>query len=718
MGLALALAAAPSQAASIRVTTWDLQPSAAAGTNGGSDPFLQSQIQDAAESLKKLRPDVIMLQGVAGWETCRQLAQALRPEAYQVVICSSFRDSGARLLGRQVAILSKAKASLAWSEPWQNSSASAASAGGFAFAAIRFGNKNIGFFSVQLGDGAAPGSEETRNAACQQARGESARLLVKEIDSLQDWRNNRLQAFIVGGDFDTTPDDVRLVDERTLPLLEEAGFDNALAGLPLEKRITLPGDDRRPAATLDYIFTKDAGLVNPALITPGALCEHEAVTCEMDLAAPKGSVAVPALAVSDAFPTTAPLAESKTATASKPLAEAKITLAPPPPTEPKTIPAPPTLVASKTTAASRPPAEVKTIPASPPPTEPKTNPQSPPLVASTTIPASPPPTTPKITPESPPPPVLKTIPASSPPAVSKTIPKSPPMVLAKISSTPTRLPVSTTVATPSALDAANAPSTPPPIATVAVNQTFDGRIYSGRPSWEFPLTNQLDVDELMTTRMAAAAAKLKAADKAALPPPAGYPPRDPQAKPELIDLSPYYNTALTESWHSNARSDLAVLPIGVHNFAGVDFDVRGMVQVANKERAAERIPTRIDGIKIRRKCTSLHFLHSAGFGSVSDEGQLVGSYIVHFAGKRAQVEIPIIYGRDVRNWHKLADEPTSTVASQTGRGGNGVSADSQNLLRLFTATWVNVAPGVEIESIDFVSSKGKVAPFLIAITAE
>ena len=308
MALALALAAAPSQAAPIRVTTWDLQPGAVAGTNGWSDKFQQSLVQDTAESLKKLRPDVIMLQQVADWETCQQLAQALQPETYQVVICSSFRDPSAKLLSRQVAILSKAKGYLAWSEPWQNSNASPAAPGGFAFAAIRLGNKNIGFFSVQFSDGVSSGTEESRSAAWQQARGESARQLVKQIDSLQDWKDNRLQTFIVAGDFDTTPDDLRLVDEKTLSLLEQAGFDNASAGLPLEKRVTLPGDAWRPAATLDYIFTRDAGLVGPALMTPGALCEHEAVTCEMDLAAPKATPALPPLAASNAPPAPPPLA--------------------------------------------------------------------------------------------------------------------------------------------------------------------------------------------------------------------------------------------------------------------------------------------------------------------------------------------------------------------------------------------------------------------------
>ncbi len=258
--LALLLLAAPIHAAPFRVTTWDLQPGAAAGANGWSNKSQDSLVHEAAESLKKLHPDVIILQQVAGWDTCHQLAQDLQPETYQVAACSSFRDPRTKLPGRQVAILSKARAYLSWTEPWLNAP------GGFAFAAIRLGDKNIGIFSVQ----------------CSDAREESARQLVKQIASLQNWRTNRLQGFIVAGDFNTTPDDLRLGREKTLSVLEQAGFENALAGLPLEKRVTP-----------DYIFTRDAGRVAPAMIIQTALSEHYAVTCQMDLAAPKATPAPP-----------------------------------------------------------------------------------------------------------------------------------------------------------------------------------------------------------------------------------------------------------------------------------------------------------------------------------------------------------------------------------------------------------------------------------------
>ncbi len=262
----------PIQAAPITVTTWNLQPNSVAGSNGWSNKIQQSLFQEAAESLKKLHPDVILLQQVADWETCHQLARALRPEVYQVAVCSSFCDSHAKLLGRQVAILSKAKPYLALSQQWQTAS------GGFAFAALRLGDKNVGIFSVQLGDGAESGM------AFQQACDDSARQLVTQIAFLQNWNANRLQTFIVAGDFNTTPDVLPLAHEKTLLRLEHIGFDSAYAGRPLQGQT---------GATLDYIFTRNTGLAGPPVTTQSPLSEHGAVTVEMDSPAPNTVAALP-----------------------------------------------------------------------------------------------------------------------------------------------------------------------------------------------------------------------------------------------------------------------------------------------------------------------------------------------------------------------------------------------------------------------------------------
>ncbi len=356
MVLALALTLARGHAAPIRVTTWDLRPGLIVGTNFLSKEFQQGLIKDAAQSLKKLRPDVILLQEVGGWETCSQLAQALQPEIYHVAICSTFRDAAGKPLSSQVAIISKAKAYLTWSTPWQNGGASPALEGGYAFAALHLGDKNVGVFSVQFGQGDSVSAEATQSAQSQLARTVSALQLLQQIAALESWQDNRPEAIIVAGDFNTTRDDGRLAREKTLSLLEQAGFEDAFAGCALEKRITRLGDAVRPGATLDYIFTRTAGLVGPAMTTSSPIWEHAAVTSEMDFAKPKPAPPAPpppAVVVKTA-PTPPPPAKPKPAPTPTPLAPSNTPPAPPAAIASHVATAPPPLVASNT-AASPPP---------------------------------------------------------------------------------------------------------------------------------------------------------------------------------------------------------------------------------------------------------------------------------------------------------------------------------------------------------------------------
>jgi hypothetical protein len=252
--------------------------------------------------------------------------------------------------------------------------------------------------------------------------------------------------------------------------------------------------------------------------------------------------------------------------------------------------------------------------------------------------------------------------------------------------------------------------------TKVLNLAFDGRIYESPPSWEDILTNQVNVADLKPARLFADEANQVPAIKAA--PARSYPPRDPQAKPNLINLSAYYNASLDESWHGNANNDLSSLPAGVQVLSDTEYDVRGIVQLSGKPSFSKHFPARVNGIKIQQKCSRLHFLHAAGFGSLADEGQQLGGYVIHFATNQMQLEVPIVYGQDLRDWHKLAGEKPSADLKVAWTGTNAISAAARNSIRLFSTTWVNILPNVEIESVDFVSTTNSAAPFLIAITAE
>lgn len=256
---------------------------------------------------------------------------------------------------------------------------------------------------------------------------------------------------------------------------------------------------------------------------------------------------------------------------------------------------------------------------------------------------------------------------------------------------------------------------------VTLNLAFDGKIYESPGTWEVLWTNIVNPADLTPAKIFAAAPKSGDPAKPAAPSPVlRFERRDPNAKANLINLTDYYNAMLTESWHgtSQTSNDLSSLPTGLQSFAGVEFDIRGIVQLGSKSDSVARFPTQIKGIHIRQKCQRLHFLHALAFGTPADEGKTVGKYIVHFAtNNNMQIDIPIVCGRDVRDWH-AAEKPGAPELTMAWTGTNPVSKAANRTIHLYMTTWQNVMPDLEIQSLDYVSGTGIPAPFLIAITAD
>jgi hypothetical protein len=202
------------------------------------------------------------------------------------------------------------------------------------------------------------------------------------------------------------------------------------------------------------------------------------------------------------------------------------------------------------------------------------------------------------------------------------------------------------------------------------------------------------------------------------------PPRDPKARPELIDLSAHYNAALTDSWHPASNmagetgNDLSELPRGVQKLDGIEFDLRGLIQVSGSGDQNSRgpFPEAAKGIKVGLRCARLHFLHGTGF--VDREGQKIGSYTVHYADGQTN-EIPIVYGEDVRDWWAYTGLARETKRATVAWTGKNKATQANGLgLQLFCRPWDNPRPDVLIESVDFSACKARSIPFLIAITAE
>jgi hypothetical protein len=75
----------------IRITTWNLEwfPN---GSAHDATPEVQAQrIAAAADVIRPINPDIVLLQEVRDYDACARLGEAIAPGIYQVAICSAFR---------------------------------------------------------------------------------------------------------------------------------------------------------------------------------------------------------------------------------------------------------------------------------------------------------------------------------------------------------------------------------------------------------------------------------------------------------------------------------------------------------------------------------------------------------------------------------------------------------------------------------------------------
>ncbi|MBI2928422.1 MAG: serine/threonine protein kinase [Verrucomicrobia bacterium] len=197
------------------------------------------------------------------------------------------------------------------------------------------------------------------------------------------------------------------------------------------------------------------------------------------------------------------------------------------------------------------------------------------------------------------------------------------------------------------------------------------------------------------------------------------PARDPRAILNQLDLAAHYNVLLDEHWFGPEGNDLASLPRGLQKLGDVEFDVRGLVQLASPEIRSGPVgefPQGISGLGVGLKCARLHFLHGTIAGA--GEGQEIGRYVVRYASGARHV-VPIRYGVEVRDCWDWSGAPQETTnAAVAWRGQNTATRERGFALQLYLTTWPNPLPDVRIADVDFVSGGSRSAPFLLAITAE
>jgi endonuclease/exonuclease/phosphatase family metal-dependent hydrolase len=270
-------------AATVRVTTWNLEWFPNGSAKEASPEEQNRRITEAANTLRALHPDILLLQEVRDYDVCARLGEAIQPGVYHVAICSAFKEPFQSGFGRQqVAILAKSPAQAAWTEPWKSLDG-VDPPRGFAFAWFKIGNGGIGIYSLHLKSNLIfRGNQEIETAKNVRKREVAIQQLLTHGDDVIGKAIPSIKGVVIGGDFNTNHDQELFAAERTLDLLIDGRYRSGFEGLPLSERITHPGSHGYPDATFDYLFGKNVKMAKP-IITKAGASDHMPVTCDIEL---------------------------------------------------------------------------------------------------------------------------------------------------------------------------------------------------------------------------------------------------------------------------------------------------------------------------------------------------------------------------------------------------------------------------------------------------
>jgi hypothetical protein len=188
-----------------------------------------------------------------------------------------------------------------------------------------------------------------------------------------------------------------------------------------------------------------------------------------------------------------------------------------------------------------------------------------------------------------------------------------------------------------------------------------------------------------------------------------------------VDLSTVINAQLDLQWNTTTYpgDDLAELPRGWHEFDGVTFDVRGVVQLQGRvwQKRGCPFPEKVEGIPVHRVCRFLYLLHADG-GAHAPTGVAVALLVLHY-NDGTLAEIPIQHDIHVKDWWSYGRPPPTdpnTVVAWVGQ--NKATARMGRSVRLYKTRFDNPYPAKPIETLDYVSAMEDPGPFLVALTVQ
>jgi len=258
-------AAATLSAAPITVVTWNTKwlPG---GRPNATDGMKASQMRKAQAIVKALNPDILLLQEVADWKAAEELCSVVPGLKVQTVSAFTTRP-------QNLVVASRLPVDSSWYSEWKPTLGPDLPPRGYAFAAIRLPDgRFLLTYSVHLKSnlgGIAPNIPIREEAAKQ--------LLAHEKAMTALYTPRGKTALLIGGDFNSDPDDPRYTNDHTLALLRGAPLEWVFQGVPRAQRITIPGSRDFSDGCFDQIFFRSLKLVSVKVPDGSASSDHNPV---------------------------------------------------------------------------------------------------------------------------------------------------------------------------------------------------------------------------------------------------------------------------------------------------------------------------------------------------------------------------------------------------------------------------------------------------------
>jgi len=260
----------------VRVAFWNIQWFPGRHPNA-STVAEQQQITAVQRDMRTIDADVIGIEEARDFSKA-SLAVASLP-GFKVDVCSNFPPREDQNVAQQVAIASRLTPISAWVEMWKHNGALIPPRG-FAFAVYEIAPRHLLLvYALHLKSNRGEINEDRA------IREESMRQLRAHMNAMSNaYEKLGTMLWIVGGDFNTSPDDPRFATETTTRRLIADGFSWCWQNVPFSQRITLPADKFFPSACFDHIFFRNANLISARVIpTSKRSSDHRAIFAAFQL---------------------------------------------------------------------------------------------------------------------------------------------------------------------------------------------------------------------------------------------------------------------------------------------------------------------------------------------------------------------------------------------------------------------------------------------------